>query len=238
MRSLAALSISLVLAPGAAIARPAPQILIDYTPVFDRVCSQAVGSPTPQGASEEIVARLDEFRRSWAQAGPRLLETAQAITGQPYGFREAVAAAHVCPGFASMSLPLLINVRLFLRATNGRFVGRPEMFVDTLFHETLHTYIRGILGGGDKAASRSALLRKYAQEPLVTRNHLHLIALQSEVYRRIGQPEMVDAARAADVPIGPEYARAWKIVDTEGARPFIEELRPSARGADAARPQR
>jgi hypothetical protein len=61
------------------------------------------------------------------------------------------------------------------------------------------------------------------------RNHLHLIALQSEVYRRISQPEMVDAARAADLPIGPDYVRAWKIVDTEGAQPFVAELRSAAR---------
>lgn len=229
MRGLATLLIGLVLLPGAAAARPAPRVLIDYTPVFDRVCSQAEGSQTPPGASEEIVARLEEFRRLWAQGGPRLLETAQVITGRPYGFRETVAAVHVCPGFASMSLPLLINVRLFLRATNGRFVDRPEMFVDTLFHETLHTYIRGILGAGDKAALRSALLRKYAQESLVTRNHLHLIALQSEVYRRLGRPEMADAARAADAPIGPDYVRAWAIVDTEGAQPFIGELQSAAR---------
>jgi hypothetical protein len=229
MRGLGALLIGLFLLPGVAASRPAPRVLIDYTPVFDRVCSQAVGTPTPPGASEEIVTRLEEFRRLWAHSGPRLLETAQAITDQPYGFRETVAAVHVCPGFASMSLPLLINVRLFLRATNGRFVDRPEMFVDTLFHETLHTYIRGILGAGDKAASRSALLRKYAEETLVTRNHLHLIALQSEVYRRIGQPEMVDAARAADLPIGPDYVRAWKIVDTEGNQPFVAELRSAAR---------
>ena len=85
MRGLAAVLIGLVLLPGAAAARPAPKVWIDYTPVFDRVCSQAIGAPTPPGASEEIVTRLKEFRRLWAHSGPRLLETAQAITDQPYG---------------------------------------------------------------------------------------------------------------------------------------------------------
>jgi hypothetical protein len=218
---MAALAVFL---PAQALAA-APRVVIDYTPVFDRGCSEAVKSPTPAGAPEEIASRLPEFRRAWDASGPRLLSTAQALTGKPLGFRETVAALHVCRGIASVSLPLAINMNWFLRATGGRYVEHPEMFVDTLFHELLHNYVRHILGGGEEASRNSALLRKHAGEPLVTRNHLHLIALQSAVYTRLGRPDMVAAAKAADLTVGPPYARAWELVEREGPDAYLAELR-------------
>lgn len=84
----------------------------------------------------------------------------------------------------------------------------------------MHTYVSPVLAG-------SALMKKYKDEPVTTRFHLHVMAIEVMTLRklnRLDQLKVIDQ----DYRNGPDaaYRRAWEIVnDIEGPERFIEELK-------------
>jgi hypothetical protein len=132
-----------------------------------------------------------------------------------------IATLTLCP-IASMSRPLLINVRLFL---DGPTQQQPRPLFPlsaVVFHELLHTYILGALPSGT-----SALLEKYKSEEPLVKNHLHLLAVMKLVYLKLDRAEHLQQIMEKDRALGnPGYGRAWQIVnDLEGHDAFVHELR-------------
>jgi hypothetical protein len=75
-----------------------------------------------------------------------------------------------------MSSPLMINVRKYLP---GAEHPMPEDdFSEVLFHELMHHYVASV-------TASSALRKKFASEPLVVLNHLHVIALEKMVLSKL-----------------------------------------------------
>jgi hypothetical protein len=72
------------------------------------------------------------------------------------------------------------------------------------------------------------LLAKYASEPVIVRNHLHLFALQELVYRQLKLDADLARAEALDRALRNSalFTRAREIVAAEGAAAFVAELRP------------
>ena len=203
--------------------RPLPTVHLLYPApdgsVFDRNCAdilKASEDVDPRWV-EEAVRRAPEFQRRWDTDGPRYLATAFEAIGRPFPYAEVQAALTVCP-IASMSLPLIINVRGFLASDGNR---RPDWFFPFLvFHELMHTYTRPV-------NTSSALRAKYSSESPVTLNHLHVVALEKFVLTALGK---IDELRWLDrdyrTEASPGYRRAWQIVnDAEGVEPFLIELR-------------
>ncbi len=55
--------------------------------------------------------------------------------------------------------------------------------------------------------------------------HIHLMALQRAVYEQLGRQDLLkEAAHGYLDIIQGSYAEAWKIVDKEGVKPFLDEL--------------
>ena len=191
--------------------------------VLDRNCSRLLeGAPAiDRRWIEEAVRRAPEFQRRWEAEGPAYLKTALDAIGVPFPYGEVQAALTVCP-IASMSLPLIVNVRRFLESTGN---GYPDsQFALLVFHELMHTYTRPV-------NTSSALRRKYASESPVTLNHLHVMALEKFVLTTMGK---VDDLQWTDHhyrhTASPAYRRAWEIVnDVEGVEPFLRELKAGAR---------
>lgn len=206
---------------------PLPRVHLLYPApdgsVFDRNCSGLLKDAPVIERSwiEETVRRAPEFQRRWDTEGPAYLKTTFDAIGRPFPYGEVQAALTVCP-IASMSLPLIINVRGFL-ASAGNL--RPEsQFSLLVFHELMHTYTRPV-------NTASALRRKYSSESPVTLNHLHVMALERFVLTKLGR---VDDLQWTDGyyrrTASPAYRRAWEIVnDVEGVEPFLSELRVAAR---------
>lgn len=186
--------------------------------VFDRNCTGFLETDEvidPEWVAE-AVRRAPEFQRRWDSEGPRYLAVVFEAIGQPFPYAEVQAALTVCP-IASMSLPLLINVREFLASAGNR---RPDWFFPLLvFHELMHTYTRAV-------NTSSALRAKYASETPLTLNHLHVLALEKFVLTRLGMVEelrWLDRDYRSEAPAG--YRRAWEIINAEGVEPFMAELK-------------
>ncbi len=241
------MSVASVIMFGALVlARPAdqngPSVTITHLGLFERHCIERF-TPEP-GAVDEIKARLPEFRAAWAAEGPELLRAAAKLTGHPFRFSETVATLQGCTGVPSMSAPLTIEAAPFTQAAGGKDVlvkvdgaaparallpklpPQPiRKFVYSLWHELMHRYVSDSLAA--IGPGTTPLLRKYAAEHNVTRNHLHLFAIERVLWRQIGrETEIAERIAEKKARRARYYERAYEIVEEEGAGAFIAEMRP------------
>jgi len=232
MNRLALVFIGLAL-PSGAIAKtsanppPVPKITIDYPGVIEFNCKTLglkTGNPS---LVAELRERLPAWRAAWDKDGTRLLAELRRTVGKPFQFRESIAILQTCEGLHSTSYPLILDARKSL--IGGTYGGRVDLFVNDLFHEITHRYIRDILGDGDRLPFKETpMMLKYQAEPPLVRTHLHLYALHKVIYARLGLLDTWNAevsnkrSRPAEVA---SYIRALDIVDAEGADVFIAELK-------------
>lgn len=177
-------------------------------------------SPTAEDSLHvrEAVERRADFQAQWDREGPRYLRAAFDLAGRPFPYREVQVVLTVSR-LTSMSSPLLVNVRGFL--PGAEHPGPPDDFVEKVFHELMHHYVSPVRGV-------SALMKKYAGESQVTLNHLHVMALEVLVLRRLGQQAELDylGGLYTSEPAPGDYARAWRIVnERESPEAFLVELR-------------
>jgi hypothetical protein len=204
-----------------------PKITIDYPGVIEFNC-KALGLKTGDAAMvAELRQRLPVWRSAWNKDGPPLLAELRRIVGKPFKFQESIAILQTCEGLHSTSYPLILDARKSL--TGGSFGGRADMFVNDLFHELTHRYIRDILGDGDRLPFKETpMMLKYQSEAPFVRTHLHLYALHKVIYHRLGLLDTWDAEvsnkRSRPTATAP-YIRALEIVDAEGPNVFIAELK-------------
>lgn len=184
---------------------------------FDLACARISGRETPKEWVEELDERKPEFVAAWRQHGPRLLAATVEALGVGWRQREMIATMTLCR-IPSMSLPLLVSMRHFLRSARGEEADEMFHFVGLVYHELLHTYLVDNL-------ESSALQEKYADEPPRVRSHLHLFAVMKSVYTRLGRAEELEKIQERTAVFGRDYQRALAIVDEEGAEPFLAEIR-------------
>ena len=198
-----------------------PLVTFAVTPLLDGPCTRLTSQPPDSAAAAELRARLGEFRTLWDREGAPLLDATVALTGQPFRFRETIAAMHVCSGLSNMSLPLLLAMRRYLRtAPAGEWADSLAIFSAVTFHEILHRHVVDLLG----SQPSTPLWKKYAGETPTVRWHLHLMAIEEAVFRRLGREREFASVRAHNQR-WPSYKRAREIVDAEGAEAFLAELR-------------
>ena len=184
-RLIALISALLLFYPAFVVAQKTayPDIIFEYSPYFAAPCAEVTKQSVEAEAVKELESRLDSFREHWRKDAPQLLGTAVKLTKVKFQFRETKAALHLCKDFGSMSLPLLFQMRYFLKATEGEQARSMADFTNLVFHETLHRYVTDqIRTLPDKT---TPLLTKYRDESLPVRSHLHLYAIMNEVYRKL-----------------------------------------------------
>ena len=227
----------------AAGALATPSVSIVHSGLIERYCAEEAPTKPDPAVVAELDARLPEFQAAWAKDGPRLMAETTRLTGRPYGFAETEATLHGCPDISSMSAPLLINAVRFTRAwlvspnpppppaglgatrvPEGPRAVRPMAeFVHDLWHEVTHRYVHDIIAG--LPGHTTPLLRKYAQESQVTRSHLHLLALDKLMSKRLGMADAFEGQAAMFRSRGMQaYVRAFEIIEAEGAEKFVAEL--------------
>ena len=214
-----------MLVAAAQTAFPVPTIDLIYPSpngtVFDTNCGELLKTTVSRTTIEEAVRRTPELQALWDREGPVYLATTFTEIGLPFPYKEMQAALTVCPGVISMSAPLFISAGRYLPSSKTRY---PDWhFVETLYHELMHTYIR-------RVRDTSALRRKYATEAPVTLNHLHVMALEKMVLLKMGKvDELKRIGTDYRTTFPAAYKRAWEIVDAiEGPEPFVNELKKLA----------
>ena len=199
-----------------------PKVKIDYGFVpFDRSAEKLLGTPIEKEAIKELYSRVEEFQTAWDEQGPELLKAVVEETGKPF-LQENLRATMTLSKFRSMSHPLLLNMRSFLKTTAKDDPRPMSMFVGLVFHEVLHIYVYEIL-------SNSSLREKYKDEPGSVLAHMHLDALLKMAYLKLDRKEELEMIIKSDTRKGRDiYIRAWQIVnEIEGHQVFVDEIKNS-----------
>lgn len=197
-----------------------PQIDILYPAggsLLDRTCESDLKIAIDPTARQAAVEMRPQFQAEWDSDGPAYLSTTLETVGVPFPYREMQAVLTVCLP-VSTSVPLVIDVRPFLP---GAAHPAPAWeFAEVVFHELMHTYVGPVY-------ATSALMKKYQGESRTTKYHLHVMAIERVVLKKLGRLDRL-ATIDHDYRSGPDpaYRRAWEIVTAvEGEDPFIAELR-------------
>jgi hypothetical protein len=219
MRVLFIATCFLALSLFAQTAASVPSISFSYAATFDGACAQQTKYKIDPAWVGELKSRLTEFTSEWAKDGPALLSTSEAIVGKPFQDKQVWVSLSVC-SLPSVADPMLINMRFSLRSFTPTPL-RDDVTIGIIFHELLHRYLIG------KIPTDSLLLMKYEDEDDTVKSHLHLLALQQNVYLKLGRGDTLRRIIAKDRELpNKSYGRAWDILESrEKYQSFISELR-------------
>ena len=194
-----------------------------FEPAF--ALDTAVADPAPNEEWDKLLQWIPIAQQRWIEEGEPLLRETVRLLKQPFGRLElsvALSLSHL----PSMSYPLVVNVKALL----GTSTPWPEFF-SVVHHELLHRYLNENFSPRLKS---SPLLRKYLDqgEDRMVRAHLHLFAVQREVYSRLERRAELDQLERSNQ--GDEkacYRRAWEIVSRlEAKQAFMADLVDDASG--------
>ena len=182
---------------------PQVDFVFGYLP-FDRSCEGWTKQPIEQSWYDELRAQLPAFRSEWSKEAPVLLGETVAALNAPFRRNELTAFITLC-AIQSMSIPLIINGRLFLPSPMKQNPWPLSRFSVIVFHEILHTHLPPLYAG------KSQLLAKYKDETPVARNHLHLFSVMKHIYLKLGREQQLSEIITIDSSGNdPSYARAWR----------------------------
>ena len=220
-----AILVTVVVSASIVSAQGSPRIRLLYTTILDRECANLTKTDIDGAWVQEGIRRTPEFQALWDTNGRIYLEAALSEAGLPFPYLEMQVYLTVCPVINGMSAPLLVNLRPFLQSTLALPGKRWPMWflAELIFHELLHHYVSPV-------QEKSVLRQKYSSETVVTRNHLHVMALEKTVFLKIGlSDELKFIGEDYRTNAGPAYKRAWEIVnEIEGERPFLKEIQALA----------
>lgn len=205
----------------AADASSNPKVFFEYGYPFDLMCPQHPQKPINEEMQNELFALIPMVDQLWAKESVALLGTTVATFNKGFDRTELSATLILCHTTPSMSHPLLINMRKFLKSAWDD--PRPQSYlVSLIFHEILHRYLSENF---DSLYSTSTLLKKYQSESGTVLAHLHLMAVQKYVYVQLNREAELKQTITWDSMIpNPGYKRSWEIIGIEGYQPFIDEL--------------
>jgi hypothetical protein len=186
----------------------------------------------PGGWKKELKSRIPEFQSAWDKNAIALSDASERISGRKFS-RTEYSVALVLGPYLPMARPFLMNMQSYLVSSSQPGKVLPiEAFVMLSHHELLHHLLDNI--EGDEFSKFSTLIQKYKIKDqngfAVDSNenvlgHIHLMALQRAVYEQLGRQDLLkEAANGYLNVIQGSYAEAWKIVDKEGVKPFLDEL--------------
>lgn len=190
------------------------EIELKYSHLIDQDCEKKISLKS----LEVLNTELPKLQKIWDLEAPMFYKALYQITGKRFLKKKINGSVFICfqPSF---SMPLKLWIAPYLSSYKG--IVRPhKYFVDLVFHEILHIFAVENLKG-----KNTALLRKYSKESQETKGHLHIMALQRAIYRRLGLHERLQELMTKDISFGENYARAWEIInDVEDFQPFVNEL--------------
>lgn len=207
-----------------------PPVRFDYSETYDETCARGFGymdlEEAPKKSErlkpewvEELKKRLPEFEQAWNQQGPSFL---QILHGRfRTGFRDPIYVAYLsaCESTPSMGFPLILNVSRFLKSFRAKKKPRDlKYFPVNLLHELLHVWLRANL------PASTPLLKKFASENRTTRNHIHLIALQREIFAKLHRSDLLAFIERDYVRMGGSHKKAWDLVESEGIEKILDEV--------------
>lgn len=163
-----------------------PKLFFSYSWLYDSVCAEAPNKQIKPEWAQEAREKSKDFELVWMKEAPALMNKLFEIFNLGFQRKEVTATLSVCPRTQSFSNPLVLNVNRHLKSYMAdRPVASETHFADLVFHELLHTWIV------ENLPWPSPILERYKVEAQVTKNHLHLMAVQKLIYTELKRSDLL-----------------------------------------------
>ncbi len=192
-----------------------PTIIIEYNRFLDPIFINYVKSnsqwknyPIPE--KEEILERVENYKKEWSEHGLNILQGLIDVAGLEF-HRDVIDVYIVSINPRQFSNPIIIKSGF-----------SPDEFIDVLTHELIHRLL--VL---NRIKKGSLIGDKYSDETDIVKNHIIVHALLKYIYLDI----LKDSSRLEKNILRSknhgtsEYFRAWEIVENDGYKNLIEEFK-------------
>lgn len=169
----------------------------------------------------ELEKELPPLQAVWDQTGPNLLRKSAEILNTTFAYTHDKTGVFLCPHLSDWSKPRLIPVWRYMPSIPATDRGTDGEFVNAVLHAHLHMLVHRLMGWN----FYTPILEKYKFEEFQTKNHIHLYAVEKEVYRQLG---MTKEWKEIEEPIRKEsrqYTNALDIADKYPVAELIGEIR-------------
>lgn len=211
----------------------APTLFFESGRTYDRVCmngfkySEMFSSrdKIDEDLVKEVENRIDDFSREWQTIGPSLLKKLVDIFNKDFGRSQITIVLSACADAPSMSMPIILNVSRYLKNHKAGRSAKPlNRFPDLVFHELLHNWI-----GEHLIQGKSPILSELKDEDKVAGSHLHLFAIQKEVYKETGRGDLWEYTLEFFKEDKGAHGKALKIMQKIGSQKILQDLKQSIR---------
>lgn len=165
-------------------------------------------------STDECLVRVEQYKAAWDPLAEKLLQG--MVDALELEFYKSVLDVYLAPFMYNFSAPLIMTLK-----------AEPDLFIDMLTHEILHTLLADNL---QQIPTRKLYDQLGAGETMHARNHIMVHAVLKYIYLDVlEQPERLvrDVRRQQAAP---DYKRAWEIVEERGYMEIIKEFRSGYEG--------
>jgi len=159
--------------------------------------------------TDKVRDYVKEIKQYWKTYNSKLLREIEKVTGLKWN--EKVVKCYIVGRCRPFSDPLTIGMH-----------KNNEDFRDTLIHELIHQIQ---IQNRDKTRNWwNYLDKRYSKEKKLTKNHIFLHAILEKIYLDNFDESRLEHDKEK-CSKDPDYSKAWKIVEKEGADNVIKKFR-------------
>lgn len=176
-----------------------------------RRMAERIGELDTFPSDKRIKNYITSIEELWSLKGNVVLTELEKISGLKWKEKDIIC--YVVGKGRAFSDPLTIPV-----------FSSKTRFIDTLIHELIHNLIVQQKGSKKFFKYFSQYNEEFKKESQITRNHILLHAIHKELYLRLFGKRRLnqDIARCQK---SPAYKRSWEIVEMEGHKNIIQDLK-------------
>ena len=168
----------------------------------------------------QIKKFINNVRKEWNKKESKILKFMAKITGLNWKTKNIVCYVIWLSEKGPISDPLTIPIQL--KVGKKVFKLTPQRFIDILVHELIHNLF--IQNKKVDKYFDYLIKKKYKKESMVTAIHVPVHAIHKEIYLKFFNKKRLKIEKEICKSYS-DYTKAWEIVEREGSKKIIEELK-------------
>lgn len=193
-----------------------PKIVFKYSWIYDQIWKECIKTyklkDKTYPSSEKVQNYIKKVKILWRKDEKKVLVECARVTGLKW--KDRTITCYVVGRSRDISDPLTLRLR-----------NKPDDFIDSLVHELIHQLL--IQNEVNSWDVWKYFHKKYISESFNTRIHIPVHAIHRHIFLKFFSEKRLkrDVKIASEYP---EYKRAWDIVEKEGYRNIIQNLKERA----------
>lgn len=196
-----------------------PTIKFVYSHPYDRALTNMMHKEWTPECIKYALKRINLLEKEWRKLEKKVFKEMSEVTGLKWMTKEIKCYVNNYGSLYSDPLTIVLH-------TESGDEKRIEDIIDNIIHESIHIFFVS------NRLKKLGLGKRFKNEELLTRNHIYLHALHKHLYLKFFGKERLREDIAFSEKIKdkkPGYTRAWEIVEKEGYKNLLKEIRETTK---------